>query len=141
MFSESAESDVLWWGKEGATKRKDLCLLRGRVQQRIRNSSDMTEVAELKLGERKLNVMVSLVESAQRKGAGSAGFMSDFEVQVSILNLANPPLDLTLPPWLHHRRHNQSIAESASLDRWISRVDAQELSRHGCTDVPKEQDH
>ena len=62
-------------------------------------------------------------------------------MQVSILNLANPPLDLTLPPWLHHRRHNQSIAESASLDRWISRVDAQELSRHGCTDVPKEQDH
>ena len=32
MFSESAESDVLWWGKEGATKRKYLCLLRSRVQ-------------------------------------------------------------------------------------------------------------
>ena len=118
LFSESDESDVLWWGREVATKKKDLTLQRSRLQQRMRNSKDLEEVADLKVAERKLNVMVSLVEAAQKHGVGSTGFMAVFEIQVSMLNLAQPPLDLVLPPWLHHSQG--IVSRSTRQAPWIA---------------------
>ena len=79
-FSASTEHDVLWWGRESATKLKDLMVRRKQIDQRIRNCHDAEGYSRLKAALKRLNMIVALVEAASKHGVDSDRFMAAYEV-------------------------------------------------------------
>ena len=137
-FSASTQTDQLWWGSEAKTKGKHLSNFDRDIKQRIRNSTDMTEVSQLNLLSKKLFVMSAFVEVISAHGLGSPEFKHIYDLQVSTMAL-EPVADMALPNFIVWSRRSMDIGESDEISVWTRRTSSAQLKSSGVVNVFDEQ--
>lgn len=98
----------------------------------------MSDITQLKVAEKKLNSMISFVETIEKSGLDSAEFKEAHDFAMTTLSL-DPAVDLPLPAHVSFARHKLDIRNTECLERWLDRVSTSALKKQGTVDIAEEQ--
>ena len=118
QFSGSTETDPIWWGSEAKTQLKILRNCSKELASQMKGAGSMSEISSIGLAQKKLTVIVDIVEAAEKFGIDTDDFKKAHDVSVTYLQL-EPVVHLSMLAHLTFAPHKMDRAVRGRGERVV----------------------